>query len=313
MSKVPRFNFDAIDLNDLVIFARVVQHGSFTAAAKIFGKSPSYMSKHVTYLENALSLALLHRSTHHVFLTEAGSAFFENCQRILAELDAAKANASGLTSGVGGTLRVHSTPGVGHGLVAPAAVAFMAQHASVHVELSVSATSISLTETGVDLVVGSRDFAEDHYFHSGLLVRNLGRMPHVLCASPDYLARHGTPQAPQDLTGHNCLIHTSRKHDRSVWMFDDGSGEELAVPVDGTFRSNLESAVLLAAVQGAGIARLPCYSVVAELRAGRLQTLLEGQVVSDREIKVFYPKSRFVPSKVRAFIDVLATVLGEMR
>ncbi|WP_271899064.1 LysR family transcriptional regulator [Candidatus Phyllobacterium onerii] len=303
-----RSSFDGLDLNDIVIFTRVVQYGSFTEAAKIFTKSPSYMSKHVTQLENSLALTLLHRSTHKVFLTDAGSVLFEHCVRILAELDAAKADASGLSSELIGNLRIHTTPGVGQGLVVPAVINFNTEYPAVKVELTVSVNSVSLMERGVDVVVGSRHFEDDESFHSGLFERKLGPAPYAICAAPGYFARHGMPNRPHDLQNHNCLVHMTQKRDPKIWQIRS-DGEDVAVPVDGTFHSNLEGAILLAAVEGAGIVRLPLYSVAAEIQSGQLVPIFDGDVVSDRVIKAFYPKSRFVPKKVRAFLAILETRL----
>ena len=310
-SDATRSSFDGLDLNDIVIFARVVQHGSFTSAAKLFGKSPSYMSKHVTQLENALKLTLLNRSTHNVFLTDAGSVFFDHCVRILSEVEAAKANASGLGSELIGTLRVHSTPGVGQALVAPAIIDFNMLYPTVKVELTVSASSVNLMERGVDVVIGSRDFDEDVSFHTGLFERKLGPVPYVICAAPAYLGKHPRPEKPQELRDHNCLIHTTQKPDPRQWSARLGE-EEVTIPVDGAFHSNFESAIVLAAVRGAGIARLPFYSVAEEMRSGALVSLFDGEIISRRVIKAFYPKSRFVPKKLRAFLAILEAQLKDM-
>ncbi|WP_455274978.1 LysR substrate-binding domain-containing protein [Rhizobium herbae] len=310
-SDVTRSSFDGLDLNDIVVFARVVQHGSFTTAAKLFGKSPSYMSKHVSQLENALKLTLLTRSTHKVFLTDAGGVFFDHCVRILGEIEAAKADASGLGSELIGTLRVHSTPGVGQALVAPAVIDFNARYPTVKVELTVSATSVNLMERGVDVVIGSRDFDDDESFHTGLFERKLGPAPYVICAAPAYFGDRPMPHRPEELRTHNCLIHTTQKPDPRIWSARLND-EETAVQVDGTFHSNFESAILLAALQGAGIARLPLYSVAHEIRQGALISIFSGEIVSRRVIKAFYPRSRFVPKKLRVFLTILETRLKEM-
>lgn len=310
-SDATRSSFDGLDLNDIVIFARVVQHGSFTAAAKLFGKSPSYMSKHVSQLENALKLTLLNRSTHKVFLTDAGSVFFAHSLRILAELEAAKADVSGLGSELIGTLKVHSTPGVGQALVVPAAIEFNALYPAVTVELTVSASSVNLMERGVDVVIGSRDFDNDESFHTGLFERKLGPAPYVICAAPSYLADRPRPKRPEELAGHNCLIHTTQKPDPRIWnaRVED---EDVSVQVDGTFRSNFESAIVLAALKGAGVARLPFYSVASEIRSGALVSLFDSEIVSLRMIKAFYPRSRFVPKKLKAFLSILETRLKDI-
>lgn len=301
---IARSSFEGLDLNDIVIFARVVQHGSFTIAAKHFGKSPSYMSKHITQLEHALALTLLHRSTHRVFLTDVGNVFFEHCVRILGELDAAKANANAVSRELIGTLRVHSTPGVGQALVLPAIGDFNVQFPTVKVELTFSVYSASLMERGVDVLIGSRDFDDDSFFQSGLFERKLGTVPYVVCASADYLSRHARPTKPQELSAHNCLIHMKQRGNPRQWKVSNG-GEEFVISVDGTFQTNIESAIRIAVLQGSGIARLPFYSVADELKSGALVSLFGGGITLDRSIKAFYPRSRYVPKKVYEFLSIL--------
>lgn len=301
---VARSSFEGLDLNDIVIFTRVVQHGSFTAAAKHFGKSPSYMSKHIAQLENALALTLLHRSTHRVFLTDVGNVFFEHCVRILGELDAARANANAMSRELVGTLRVHSTPGVGQALVVPAIADFNVKFPTVNVELTFSVYSASLMDRGVDVLIGSRDFDEDEFFQSGLFERKLGAVPYVVCAAPDYLKRNPKPVKPQHLCEHNCLIHTKQRGNPRQWKVSDG-GEEFTVSVDGLFQTNIESAIRIAVLQGSGIARLPLYSVADEIKSGALVSLFGGGVTLDRTIKAFYPRSRYVPKKVYEFLAIL--------
>jgi len=304
VNPVARSSFEGLDLNDIVIFTRVVQHGSFTAAGKRFGKSASYMSKHVSQLESALSLSLLHRSTHSVFLTDVGQVFFEHCTQILAQLDEAKADAAALSRDLTGTLRIHSTIGVGQKLVIPAVTEFSTKFPEVRVELFFSIHSASLMDRQVDVLIASRDFAYDEFAQSGLFERNLGSAPYVVCAAPVYLARHPRPTSPDDLKHHNCLIHLKQRGNARIWKINE-SEKETQVEVDGYFHSNLETAVFMAALQGSGIARLPYFVVADEIASGQLVPLFEGGAESLRTIKAFYPRSRYVPKKVYEFLSVL--------
>jgi DNA-binding transcriptional LysR family regulator len=135
--------------------------------------------------------------------------------------------------------------------------------------------------------------------------RELGAVPFVVCAAPTYLAKYGAPQAPHELERHTCLIDLTQKTQPNLWQFTDEQGAVYDVCVGGSFRSNLESAVLAAAVRGAGVARLPAYTIEAEIKAERLIDLFPGRVQSDRAVKVFYPRSKYLPKKVRAFIEML--------
>jgi DNA-binding transcriptional LysR family regulator len=292
------------NLEDIVIFARVVEKGSFTAAAKELRKSTSAVSKHVSRLEDSLALKLLHRSTHHLALTEAGTVYYQHCSRIIAELEEARTDAAGLSGEVKGVLRVHSSPGVGQSLVSPAVIDFARVHGAVSVELTVSEITANVMKRGVDVMVCSRYSGHDGMFHTSLLSRDIGPTPYVICAAPQYFGQHGIPDAPQALQQHNCLIHVTQKRNPNEWQFVSGN-KIRKIPVSGSFRSNLENAVLLAALQGLGIARLPKYSVVRELASGALKAIFDGEVQSDRVVKAFYPRSKYVPDKTRIFLDVV--------
>ena len=292
------------NLEDIVVFARVVEKGSFTAAGKELRKSTSAVSKHVSRLEDSLSLKLLHRSTHHLVLTESGAIFYEHCTRIIAELEQARADAAGLSGEVKGLLRVHSSPGVGQSLVAPAIADFVETYETASVELTISEITANVMRRGVDIMVCSRYFGQDSTFHSSLIGRDLGPTPYVVCAAPAYFARAGIPASPRELQSHNCLMHITQKRKPNEWQFAGKEGD-FTVRVAGTFRSNLENAVLMAALRALGIARLPGYTAGPELAAGHLQAIFPGEVRSDRMIKAFYPRSKYVPRKTRAFIECL--------
>jgi DNA-binding transcriptional LysR family regulator len=293
------------NLADLVVFARVVERRSFTAAGKELRMSTSAVSKHIARLEAALSLKLLERSTHHLTPTESGAVFYDHCVRILAALETARADAAGLTGEIKGVLRVYSTPGVGMNLVAPATLDFAQAYASVTVDLAIGELPVDLTNRGLDVIIASRHFGQDDpKVYSTLASRNLGPMPYVVCASPSYLLRHGMPASPHELAKHNCLVHVTQKRNPDEWFFT-AKKEAYSVKVRETYRSNIESAVLMAAVQGLGIARLPDYIARRELNSGKLQAIFEGTVQSGRVVKAFYARSKYIPRKIRVFIDMV--------
>jgi DNA-binding transcriptional LysR family regulator len=299
------------NLEDIVVFTRVVEKGSFTAAGKELQMSTSAVSKHISRLESALSLKLLYRSTHDLFLTESGTAFYDHCVKIIGELEQARATAAALSDGVKGTLRVHATPGVAQRIVAPATIDFMAMYSGVSVELIATDVTPALMRHAVDVMISSRDLVKETSLNSGLVSRDLGAVPYVICASPKYLSQLGVPETPHELSKHNCLIHLTQKN-ASDWEFSGANGSSYSVCVTGSFRSNLESAVLRAAAAGAGIARLPEYTARREISAGGLQSIFQSNVTSDRVIKAFFPKSKYLPTKVRAFLDFLQKRMREM-
>lgn len=291
-------------LEDIVVFARVVEKGSFTAAGKELRKSTSAVSKHVRRLEDTLALKLLHRSTHHLAVTESGKVFYEHCTRIIAELEQARADAAGLSGEVKGLLRVHASPGMGQSLVSPAVIDFSEAYESVAVELTISEITSAVMKRGVDVMICSRYYGQESTYHSSLIERDLGPTPYVVCASPAYFAKAGIPQSPPDLEGHNCLIHVTQKRKPNEWQFA-AEDDAWTVRVSGTFRSTLENAVLAAALRGVGVARLPEYTVSGDIETGRLRSIFPGMVRSDRMVKIFYPRSKYVPSKTRVFIECL--------
>lgn len=293
-------------LSDLVVYTQVVEKRSFTSAGKILHMSTSAVSKHIARLEAQLSLKLLQRSTHHLMPTEAGAVFYDHCVSILAALETARADAAGLTGEMKGVLRIHSTAGVGLDLVAPATIEFMKAHSSIHIDLSIGELPIDLTNRRLDLVIASRHFGrEDPKVYSTMGSRNLGRMPYVVCASPAYLLHHGVPDTPEDLSKHNCLVHVTQKRKPNEWLFE-AKPRAVTVRVRETYRSNIERAILNAAVEGLGIARLPEHIAREHLEAGKLRALFPGRVISERAVKAFYPRSKYVPRKVRLFVDLLA-------
>lgn len=298
------------NLEDMAVFARVVARGSFTAAGRELHKTTSAVSKHIARLETALAAKLLHRSTHHLVLTEAGARFHDRCVRILAEVEEARAEVSAAADGMRGVLRVHASPGVGQSVVAPAAIAISRRHPDLQVELTLGDFTTTIMRRGMDVLIGSRPFSPSEDFYSSLMAQDLGPAPYVICASPDYLAREGEPAEPEDLAGRNCLIHATQKSDPRAWVFLRGAATHV-VRVSGHFTSSVEPAVLMAAREGLGIARLPLYSVRGDLETGALRALFSGRVASDRTIRAFTPRSDALPQKVKLLLEEVAARLGQ--
>jgi DNA-binding transcriptional LysR family regulator len=295
------------NLSDLEVFARVVERSSFTSAGKDLRISTSSVSKHIARLEATLAVQLLTRNTHGVVPTEAGQTFYSHCVKILAAIEEARADTTEVSRELKGVLRVHSTPGVGLGLVVPATIEFAKLYDTVAVELSVSEFSANLIKRGADVIVASRPFAEELTFHDSLVGKNLGASRYVVCASPSYLKEHGSPATPHELTRHRCLVHLTQKRRPDEWRFT-ANGKTFSVRIPGVYRSNLEGAILKAAIHGTGIARLPEYTVKNDLGAGHLVSIFSENVVSDRMVKAFYPKSRHVPLKVRRFVELVGAM-----
>jgi len=290
--------------NDLEVYVAVAEKLNFAAAARAVQLSPSAVSKCITQMESELGVTLVTRSTHHISLTDAGLSFYDRCVRILSDLDEARNEARDACDDVSGTLRVFAPLCVGQGLIAPAIAEFLAQHPGLSIDLTMNPGRINLLESRLDVVIRSRKWHQPT--ERSVVTQVLGRVPYVICASPAHLAAHGLPGAPKDLLHRNCLLHTTQEG-AADWRFV--SPARGAVHVSGSFSSNTSLAVRAAVLRGIGIARLPDYVVAQDIKAGALVELFAGQVLSDRTIKAFYPRSLRPPAKVRLLLEFLQTAL----
>ncbi|QRN93538.1 LysR family transcriptional regulator [Archangium violaceum] len=287
-------------LMPLVVFVRAVDDKGFSAAARRLGLTPSAVSKQVAQLEERLGSRLLRRTTHHLSLTEAGSIFYEHCQRVLGELEDARLEMAALDERPKGTLRISVPTVLGEVHVGAAAAAFQDSFPEVQVELEASDRVVDLVEEGFDAAVRIAGTLKD----SAMVVRRLAAEERVLCANPFYLQRAGRPRSPEDLARHDCLLFKPGRVVRE-WQFQGAEGTR-SVKVQGRFVANNNLILRQAALQGRGIANLPRYLVLEELRSGALVSLLTDHPVTDRHIYLVYPHRRLTPPKVRAFADFIA-------
>jgi DNA-binding transcriptional LysR family regulator len=290
------------DLNKLNTFVRVAEHRSFTRAARDLHMTPSAVSKHIHELETKLGLSLLNRSTRGVALTEVGQQFFRQCVDILGHLDEAVTNAQNLQGQPQGTLRIHVVAGYAQWVLAPLLPTFMRQYPGLDVEVNTETPALSLVEAGVDLVISGKTEPDP-----GLVHRDIGLVEYVVCASPGYFKAHGVPKHPRELADHNCLVHTLFAP--KEWPFK-GSPRDVVIRVKGTFRSNSSEVLAQAAIAGVGITRLPRYTVAADLKAGRLQSVFDGQTRSRQTMRVYYPDTKYLPAKTVAFIAFLESAIA---
>ena len=287
-------------LNGFVVFVRVAETRSFVAAGRELGVSASAIGKSVARLEEKLGVRLFHRSTRSVTLTAEGSLFLERSRRILAEIDAAELELSQASSAPRGRLRV-SLPLVSS-LVLPVLGEFMRAYPEIELDLDFTDRMVDVIEDGFDAVVRTGEPAD-----SRLSVRRLGSFWMHLIASPDYLARRGTPQNLTDLQRHSCLHYRFPNSGKlEAWALRQASGEiELQLPTT-MICNNIETRVCFA-LQGLGIAYLPDFAIREPLADGRLQPVLADQVGGEGVFNVLWPASRYPSPKVRALVDFLCT------
>ena len=290
-------------LEGIAAFARVVDSGSFSAAAQRLKISKSAISAHVQRLETRLGVRLLNRTTRQISLTEAGTAYYRHCARILIEAEAADQAASALQREPRGTLRISAPDSFGWMHVAPAVPDFLKRYPGLSVDITLSSKHVNLVEEGLDLAIRI-GVLED----SPLVVRKIAPSRLILCAAPAYLKQHGAPREPGELAKHNCLcVNLMPWGDE--WRLA-GTGAELSVAVSGNFRSNNAEMLRAAALDGIGIALLPTWAATEPLRTGALRRVLGAWDLPASTIYAVYPGSRLMSPKVRAFVDHLARRIG---
>ncbi len=287
------------------LFVRVVDLSSFSKAALDLGIGQPSATKLIAQLEKQLGSRLLYRSTHGVTPTEVGVLYYEKCKLIAQHLEEAENVAGLLQSQMQGGLRVSTTMDFGRRVLAPLVLRFLKLNPKLQIELLFDDHIVDMVAQGIDVAIRMGRLVD-----SNLGARYLGRNPWSVVASPEYLALHGTPQTPFDLTSHDALIISTVQND-SRWHFQGVKGEELAVQLKGPMRSNNKSALMTAACAGLGIAALPTYVVHESVTSGALVALLGDWTLPTQEIHAVYPSPRMVPAKVSGFTEWLHEQLTE--
>lgn len=285
---------------EMEVFARVVELGGFSAAAKTFRMTPSAVSKLVARLEARLGVRLINRSTRKLQLTPEGSAYYDRVVRILDDINGAEREAAvGATPQ--GRVRVNSSVPFGLHCLLPLIPSFLAAHPGISVDIALTDTVVDLMEERADVAIRVGPLRE-----SRLLARKLGESRMVVLASPAYLARNGTPQTPADLARHNLMGFCFTKQFEG-WPFLDSKGGVMTVPPIGNVLISDGEAMQQLAIAGTGIARLTRFHVDSEIKAGRLVPLLEDFNPGDLEAihAVFVGHGGQLPARVRAFLDYL--------
>ena len=286
-----------IDLNDIVVFARVVEAGSFTAAARLLAMTKTTVSRRIAVLEREVGVRLLQRTTRSLSMTAAGRLYYEQSSQGLRAIEEANLRLAEARAEPSGTIRISAPVGFGGHFLIRAVVDFLALYPKTNVELRLTDDRLNLVEEGIDLA-----FRTGILQDSTLIARKLGSTHRLLCASPDYLARHGMPESPADLTNHQCAI-AGPSASGAHWVLDGPHGEE-TVMVAGRFAANEMQAVVAAALAGFGIAQVPQAIAEGLINDGRLRRVLGDYRTPAGGLHVLYPSSRHLSPLVRAFIEL---------
>jgi DNA-binding transcriptional LysR family regulator len=286
-------------LVSMALFARVVQARSFSAAARDLGLVKSAVSKRVSLLEERLGVRLLTRTTRKLSLTEDGARYYEHCAALLASADAAEEAVAGASVEPRGRLLVNAPVSFSQMYLTDALTAFLTKHSGIEIELTADDRIVDAVEGGYDLVVRITRLED-----SSLVARRLTMDRLVVCASPEYLARHGRPTSPGELVNHNCL-HYSLVSQSGEWRFRDAKKQPFVVPINGNFRTTDGATLWRAARAGLGVAVTPLFMVARDVHEGRLELLLEGARKAEIGIYAMFASRRQLPARTKLLVEHL--------
>jgi DNA-binding transcriptional LysR family regulator len=282
------------------IFTRVVEAGSFSEAGRQLDVAPSSISRQIGELESALGVQLFQRTTRQLHLTEAGEMYYQRVTDIVSDVDEARLTLSQLDGRPTGILRLSVPGSLSRRHIVPALVAFQERHPNVQVVLLASDQLVDMLENRIDLTMRIGELKD-----SSLVARRIAVGRRIVCASQSYLQKAGTPETPEQLADHNCLIFRSNPGS-NLWKFR-GATRSAEVKASGNLFANDGESLVAAAVAGHGIVLVPEWLVGCELKDGSLQEILPGYKAMPEETPLYalYPRQRHLPAKVRAFIDFM--------
>ncbi|EPG9693932.1 LysR family transcriptional regulator [Klebsiella aerogenes] len=285
-------------LRGMETFVAVVECGSFTGAAARLEMSAVMVGKYIALLEGQLGTRLLERNTRRQSLTDAGRVYFDEARRVLEQVANAERSVERLRLAPAGTLRVSAPVSFGASIIAPLTASFLQAWPEVRVELDLTNRMVDLVDEGIDLAIRIGDIQR-----TDLVAKYLAPYRMAICAAPDYLARHGTPQTPADLAGHQCLSHTVWTA-RNEWRLP-GAAEEVSWKRDAVLRCNDGYALRMAAVAGAGLLLQPEVLLAEDLANGRLVRILQNYTPEPRPIHLLWRQDLRPLPKLTRFVEHL--------
>ncbi|MCK5779265.1 MAG: LysR family transcriptional regulator [Rhodospirillales bacterium] len=292
--------------NQMILFAKVVDTGGFSAAARDLGLTPSAVSRQIGNLEDRLGARLLNRSTRRVSLTEVGKEFHERCRDIARSVEDAEAMVATRLDHPQGTLRISATSAFAKAQLLPILPLFLAENPDLKLSIELTDREIDLIGEQIDVAIRFTEQISD----TSMVARKLASNQRIFCAAPDYIKRHGQPTKPEDLADHNCLrLSTVEKFNN--WQMNDGHSN-VARRITGNFETNSSDALFHAALDGLGIAKLSTYLCNDALDDGRLVRVLPDYAEDASDVLAIYPNRRNLSPNVRAFVDFLADQFGKV-
>lgn len=289
-------------VNELVVFVRVVESGSFSEAARQLGMTPSAVSRAIARLERELNTRLLQRTTRKLRLSDSGTEVYRHGRDMEQAMKAAVAVSGSTDSEPAGKLRITAPRALGRFLVHPYIPDFLAAYPKVDVVFRLEDRDVDLIDEQVDLAFRITDQPPP-----GLMGRRLLRIEHIVCATPAYLARHGTPAHPRDLKAHSCIALSDELVD-SRWRFSR-DGKTVSVDIRGRYTINHAAARLDAVLSGLGIGSVPYFIAREAVTSGQVVQVLPEWTFKTNyygQAWILYPPTRHLPSRIRAFVDFIA-------
>ena len=292
-------------LDGMVTFKQVVDCGSFSQAAILLNHSKSYISGEINKLEHRLGVRLLNRTTRQISLTAAGEIYYRQCQNIINDALQVERQLSGQQLSPKGNLRVSCPVSFALARIRPILGEYMELYPQVIVELELNDQLVDVVADGYDLAIRASGQLPD----SSLVSRKLTNVEIVTIAAPSYLEKWGRPQTPDELVHHRTINFRSTVN-QNVWQYQYHSGQQTTVKVDSHFVTNSAEMELALCIAGQGIARVPKLVLSDEIKKGSLVLLFDDLLPVTVDIFLIYPNRKFMPSKVRSFIDFLVNKMG---
>ncbi len=290
-------------LLSMKVFRRVAETGNFSEVAREMDISQPTVSKHIAALEKHLSVKLLNRSTRQLNLTDVGKQYYDRCIYILDELLETEAMLRNQESVPAGTLRINTPITFGEICVIPHFWRFLEKYPELSIDLIMDDRYVDLVKDGIDVAIRIGPMTD-----SALIAKKIGNSPRVIIASPDYLSSHDEPSTLEDLSDHNCIVYTLLTT-RNEWHFTGPNGKE-SILVNGRFSVNNPRTICEAVIAGQGIAVAPLWLISNAIKSEKVKVILKDYVPTPLEIHAVFPGRRYVPAKVRCFIDYLSKELN---
>lgn len=292
-----------LDLIDVSLFVRVCATRNLSAAGREFSLSPAASSARIAQLERQLGARLLHRTTRQITLTMDGEIFLSRAQHLLDAAELATSSVGHAQVNPEGLLRVAASASFGRLHILPALASFLKAYPNIRLDLRLSDTVIDLAANGIDVAIRIGDLKD-----SALIAKKLAPNKLVVCASPDYLAEHGAPHHPEELTNHECIALNGRHH----WKFEsDSTSDIIDVRVNGRLSCDNGEVLRNAALSGLGITMHSTWAVAEDIKNGSLVPILENFPIAEKmSIWAVYMNKNFMPPKTQVFIDFFAVQFG---